>query len=69
MIREGGYSTPKLAGELGVSIPTISRDVTALRERGYAIRSERTDEGWQFVLAMESNNTDCDNTKLRQASV
>ncbi len=50
LIRHGGYSTPKLAEKLGVSIPTVSRDVTALRQRGHAIRSMRTDDGWTFVL-------------------
>lgn len=50
LIRIGGYSTPKLAEKLGVSIPTVSRDVTALRQRGHAIRSMRTDDGWTFVL-------------------
>ena len=50
LIRSGEYSTPMLAERLGVSIPTISRHVTALRERGHDIRSERTEEGWRFVL-------------------
>jgi len=50
LIRQGGYSTPKLAEKLGVSIPTVSRDVTALRQRGHCIRSTRTDDGWSFVL-------------------
>ena len=54
LVRKGGYSTPKIAQELGVSIPTVSRDVTALRERGYRIRSERTTDGWCYVLAYES---------------
>jgi biotin operon repressor len=50
LIRHGGYSTPKLAEKLGVSIPTVSRDVTALRQRGHDIHSTRTDDGWTFVL-------------------
>jgi len=53
LIRSGGYSTPKIAEHLGVSIPTVSRDVTALRERGHDIRSERKGEGWRFVLARQ----------------
>ena len=32
LIETGQYSTPLLAETLGVSIPTISRYVTALRE-------------------------------------
>jgi biotin operon repressor len=50
LIRRGGYSTPKLAERLGVSIPTISRCVTALRERGYHIQAEKQARGWRFVL-------------------
>jgi len=54
LIRSGGYSTPMIAEQLGISIPTVSRDVTALRERGHDIRSERKDEGWRYVLVRDS---------------
>lgn len=54
LIRSGGYSTPLIAEQLGISIPTVSRDVTALRERGHDIRSERKDEGWRYVLIRDS---------------
>jgi biotin operon repressor len=50
LICHGDYSTPRLAAELGVSIPTVSRDVTALRQRGHHIRSLRIRNGWRFVL-------------------
>lgn len=50
LIRTGRYSTPKLADEVGVSIPTISRCVSALRERGHDIRSEKRGHGWHYVL-------------------
>jgi biotin operon repressor len=50
LIRHGGYSTPRLAAELGVSIPTVSRAVTALRQRGHDIRSLRAGAGWRFML-------------------
>jgi len=50
LVRTGEYSTPLLAAELGVSVPTVSRDVTALRERGHAIRSKRREDGsWRYV--------------------
>ena len=39
LIRSGSYSTPALAEKLGVSVPTISRSVEALRERGYNIQA------------------------------
>jgi biotin operon repressor len=54
LIRSGQYSTPLLAAQLGISVPTVSRDVTALRERGHDIRSERRDEGWRYVLVQAS---------------
>ena len=50
LIRSGRYSTPKIAEELGISIPTVSRAVCALRERGFDIRAERHDDGWRYVL-------------------
>lgn len=49
LVRTGEYSTPALAEAVGVSIPTISRIVAALREQGHDIRSERTREGWRYV--------------------
>lgn len=60
LIRKGGYSTPLLAKELGVSIPTISRCITALRARGHVIRAEQLANGWRYVLAKAAQ------TKTRQ---
>ncbi|MGC1723623.1 MAG: hypothetical protein WA746_31970 [Isosphaeraceae bacterium] len=54
LIRTGRYSTPKLAGEVGVSIPTISRCVTALRDRGHDIRAEKQGNGWRYLLVRPS---------------
>ena len=50
LIRSGRFSTPKLAERLGVSIPTVSRYVNALRERGYDIKAERQSTAWRYVL-------------------
>ena len=50
LIEQGEYSTPALAEHVGVSIPTISRIVAALRERGHDIQAERTSKGWRYVL-------------------
>ncbi len=58
LIRESGYSTPKIAEQLGVSIPMVSRDVTALRQRGHDIRSERSIDGWHYVLMAKSEETE-----------
>jgi biotin operon repressor len=51
LIRTGRHSTPTLAEAVGVSIPTISRCVTALRLRGHDIRAVHQGNGWRYVLA------------------
>lgn len=51
MIETGEYSTPRIAAELGVSIPTISRCVTALRERGHDIHAEKQGNGWHYIVS------------------
>ncbi|HMO84092.1 MAG TPA: HTH domain-containing protein [Lacipirellulaceae bacterium] len=56
LIRQGRYATPQLALRLGVSIPTVSRDVTALRERGHQIRSEKAARGWRYTLIRQSTS-------------
>lgn len=51
LVETGDYSTPLLAKKLGVSIPTVSRDVTALRGRGHNVRSFRQADGsWRFTI-------------------
>ena len=55
LIRTGRYSTPTLAEEVGVSIPTVSRCVTALRERGHDIKAEKHSDGWRYVLARKAS--------------
>lgn len=55
LIKTGRYSTPALAEEVGVSVPTISRIVAVLRERGHDIRSERTKQGWRYVLRSQTD--------------
>lgn len=51
LIRTGLYSTPMLANEIGVSIPTISRCVTALKARGYDIKATKHGDGWRYAVA------------------
>ena len=53
LIRSGRHSTPALAEKLGVSVPTISRDITALRQRGYDIRSIRLPHHWAYECVSE----------------
>jgi biotin operon repressor len=51
LIETGRFSTPKLAVALGISKPTVARCISALRERGYAIRSVKDTEGWAYKIA------------------
>lgn len=53
LIRNGGQSTPSLAQELAISQPTVSRCLTALRARGYVIRSVKDEHGWSYELVAE----------------
>jgi biotin operon repressor len=55
LIQTGRFSTPLLADTLGVSIPTVSRYVTALRERGHDIRAERHLDGWRYIATSGTN--------------
>ena len=50
LIRSGTYSCPKLAEELAVSLPTVSRDIVFLRHQGYGIESVRRRTGWAYEL-------------------
>jgi len=54
LIETGQYSTPGLAKEMGVSIPTVSRIVAALRERGHNIRATKNGNGWRYFLARKT---------------
>ena len=58
LIRTGRFSTPMLAEEVGVSIPTISRIVAALRLRGHDIEAERTNQGWRYRLLSQTDPCD-----------
>lgn len=53
LIRSGRHTTRTLASALRVSRPTVSRDIGALRERGYAIRAVKDTESWAYELAGE----------------
>lgn len=57
LVRTGRYSTPRLADELEVSIPTISRCVEALRERGHDIVAENNCGTWRYVLRRNVSQT------------
>jgi len=67
LIRTGRYSTPKLAEKVGVSIPTISRIVAALRERGHEIQAKRYEGSWRYVIEKRRLSTRQGETKDRSS--
>ena len=58
LVRTGQYSTPLIADELQVSIPTISRSVEALRDRGYDIVAENQNGTWRYILREHATGQD-----------
>jgi biotin operon repressor len=57
LIETGSYSTQTLAAALGVSVPTASRVICALRQRGYSIRSVKNGRGWAYRLERYPDRT------------
>lgn len=57
LIRSGKYCTPALAAQLGISPPTVSRCLSALRQRGYVIRAVKKNEGWAYEITREPRST------------
>jgi len=53
LVRRGRQSTPTLAQALGISQPTVSRCLTALRQRGYSITAVKDEIGWSYELEVE----------------
>ena len=66
LIRSGNYSTPALAEEVGVSIPTISRSVEALRERGHKIKAVNGPNGWRYTIIPAEKSADATNDRPEQ---
>ncbi len=53
LIRAARHTTHSLAISLDTSEPTISRSLSALRERGYEIRSVKDGSGWRYEILSE----------------
>ena len=66
LILTGRDSTPKLAEKVGVSIPTVSRCVAALCERGHDFRAEKHADGWAYHLLAEPARVSDERRSLRQ---
>ena len=69
LIKTGRFSTPALAEEIGVSIPTISRIVAALRALGHDIHAERTGSVWRYVVAAKQAQRSQENRAREETSV
>ena len=54
LIRGGRHTAATLAEALGVSVPTVSRCLTALRNRGYNIASARDAQGCYYRVVENS---------------
>lgn len=67
LISTGQFSTPELADEVGVSVPTISRDLTALRQRGHSIRAVRLGTHWRYVISSPPANENQRPTKPQRS--
>jgi biotin operon repressor len=50
LIQDGCLSTRMLADELGVSVPTVSRLISALRKRGHQIEAVKDGRNWSYKL-------------------
>ena len=54
LIRGGRHTAATLAEALGVSVPTVSRCLTALRDRGHDIVSARDAQGCYYRVTENS---------------
>ncbi|WP_430454444.1 HTH domain-containing protein [Rhodopirellula europaea] len=50
MIRDGEGSADVLAAKLGVSMATVARGISALRDRGNDIQAVRSGTRWCYTL-------------------
>lgn len=67
LIRTGRYCTPALAARLGISPPTVSRCLSALRQRGYVIRAVKEEEGWAYEIQSEPRSKAIHEKRARAA--
>jgi len=58
LIGTGCYSSPALAAALGISTPTVSRCIEALRRRGHPIRAIKQDNRWHFAFDRQAGASD-----------
>lgn len=57
LVRSGSYSSPALAKKLGVSEPTVYRDIYFLKRQGHCIESVRSSANWAYRLPTEEKSS------------
>ena len=55
LVGRGGFSASDIADELEVSVPTVARDIAALRDQGHIIEAGRVGRIWQYSLHQSSS--------------
>jgi len=68
LVREGDSGAPAIAEYLGVSIPTVSRSINALRRRGFNITAEKCGSSWRYCVIEGKASSRETSTKLQKAS-
>jgi biotin operon repressor len=65
LIRQGSFSSPRLAVELRVSEQTVYRDILFLRHQGHAIKSVRLPSCWAYQLIPAPADAPCSQKRTR----
>lgn len=58
LVESGTYSADALATKLGVSTPTVNRDILFLRQQGHPIVAVKVSSKWAYQLASASGMQD-----------
>lgn len=58
LVKSGTYSSEALAEKLGVSIPTIYRDVLFLKRQGYPLVSVKLSSKWAYQFGSNDESDD-----------
>jgi biotin operon repressor len=57
LLQNSAPSSKTLAHSLDVSLPTLSRCLKALRQRGYAIKAVKHESGWSYRLTSSKSSS------------
>jgi len=68
LVRVGDSSAPAIAAHLGVSVPTVSRLINALRRRGFEITAEKSGRTWRYTVIEGNARSRKTSNKRQKAS-